>query len=197
MKTIGITGGVGAGKSLVLSLLKEMTNCEIIMADDVAKSMYFKGNKAFKELYEFFGDDILNENKDAIDTSKLAKIIYNNPNKRVLVNSIVHPLTKQAIIEKITNHKIKEDVDFCFVEAALLLEDHYDVFCDETWYIFASEATRRERLKKSRGYSDEKIDKIFKTQLSEEEFKTRTDHTINNESSVEIIKGKLASLLNL
>lgn len=197
MKTIGITGGVGAGKSLVLSLLKEMTNCEIIMADDVAKSMYFKGNKAFEDLIEFFGEEILNETKDAIDTSKLSKIIYKNPNKRILVNSIVHPLTKQEIIKKITEHKIKEDVDFCFVEAALLLEDHYDVFCDETWYIFASKETRRQRLRESRDYSDEKIDKIFEAQLSEEDFKNRTDHTIDNDASIENIKGKLASLLNL
>jgi dephospho-CoA kinase len=197
MKVIGITGGVGAGKSLVLSLLKEMTNCDIIMADDVAKSMYQKGFKAYDELVEFFGETILNEDHSKIDLEKLSKLIYKEPNKRMLVNSIVHPLTKELIIERITKHKIAEDVDYCFVEAALLLEDHYDNFCDEVWYIHASKETRRERLKSTRGYSDEKIDAIFNAQLSEEEFKSKSQHVINNEESIDLVKGKLATLLNL
>ena len=78
MKVIGITGGVGAGKSLVLSLLKELSKCDIIMADDVAKSMYFKGEKAFEEIVDFFGDDVIDSTGNAIDTNKLASIIYNS-----------------------------------------------------------------------------------------------------------------------
>ena len=197
MKVIGITGGVGAGKSLVLSLLKELSKCDIIMADDVAKSMYFKGEKAFEEIVDFFGDDVIDSTGNAIDTNKLASIIYKDPNKRIVLNSIVHPLTKAKVIEKITNHKIKNDVDFCFVEAALLLDDHYDIFCDEVWYIYASADTRRNRLKATRGYSDEKIDAIFNAQLNEEEFKNRCNQVINNDESITNLKGKLASLLNL
>ena len=61
----------------------------------------------------------------------------------------------------ITQAKIDDKYDYIFVEAALLLDDHYNVFCDETWYIYADEDSRRKRLKESRGYSDEKIDGYF------------------------------------
>ncbi|HBA63793.1 MAG TPA: dephospho-CoA kinase, partial [Lachnospiraceae bacterium] len=65
-------------------------------------------------------------------------------------------------------------------EAALLIEDKYDEICDELWYIYAGEEIRRERLKKSRGYSDEKIDSIFASQLSEEVFRSHCDVIIDN-----------------
>lgn len=85
----------------------------------------------------------------------------------------MHPLVKQEIITKITNNRIEGKLDYTFVEAALLLDDHYDIFCDEVWYIDAGEDIRRKRLKDNRGYSDEKINNIFASQ------KKRTISLIN------------------
>ena len=113
MKVIGITGGIGAGKSEVLKFLADNYKCEIIMADDILSS------------------------DASIDKKKLADIIFANPNKRAALDSIVHPLVKQEIITKITNNRIEGKLDYTFVEAALLLDDHYDIFCDEVWYIDA------------------------------------------------------------
>ena len=70
------------------------------------------------------------------------------------------------------------------VEAALLLDDHYDEICDEIWYIYASEEIRRQRLKSDRGYSDERIDEMFRTQRKEESFRELTDLTIDNSSDI-------------
>lgn len=107
--------------------------------------------------------DVLDVNRE-IDKKKLAEIIFASPNKRAALDSIVHPLVKQEVITKVTNNRIENRLDYTFVESALLLDDHYEVFCDEVWYIDAGEDVRRKRLKDSRGYSDEKIDNILKSQ---------------------------------
>ena len=181
MKVIGITGGVGAGKSSVLALLKEMCSCDIIQADLVARNIYHSGNIGFKKVVDIFGE----------------QIIFKNPNKRIVLNSIIHPLVKQEIINQINNHKIAGDVDYCFVEAALLIEDHYDIFMDEIWYIYVSEDERRKRLAASRGYSDEKISDIFKSQLSDAEFRKHADKVIDNGADIEKTRAQLEIMLGI
>ncbi len=183
MKVIGITGGIGAGKSAILKYLSDNYKCEIIMADDVAKSLYYKGGKAYQMITMLFGDDILDDNKE-IDKKKLADAIFGNSNKRAALDSIVHPLVKQEIITRVTNNRIAGKLDYTFVEAALLLDDHYDVFCDEVWYIDANEDTRRKRLKDNRGYSDEKIDNIFASQKKKEEVLDKCDYCIDNSGDI-------------
>ena len=99
MKVIGITGGVGAGKSSVLALLKEMCSCDIIQADLVARNIYHSGNIGFKKVVDIFGEQIVGEDGE-INRPLLADIIFKNPNKRIVLNSIIHPLVKQEIIYK-------------------------------------------------------------------------------------------------
>ena len=179
MKTIGITGGVGAGKSAVLEYLADNYNCDIIMTDDVAKGLYTKGSKTYEMMIALIGEDIVDETGE-IDKKKLAEIIFASPNKRAALDSIVHPLVKQEVITKVTNNRIENRLDYTFVESALLLDDHYEVFCDEVWYIDAGEDVRRKRLKDSRGYSDEKIDNILKSQKTKEELVGSCDYCIDN-----------------
>ena len=102
MKVIGITGGVGAGKSSVLALLKEMCSCDIIQADLVARNIYHSGNIGFKKVVDIFGEQIVGEDGE-INRPLLADIIFKNPNKRIVLNSIIHPLVKQEIINQINN----------------------------------------------------------------------------------------------
>ena len=182
---IGITGGVGCGKSTVLNLIKENFNALIIMADDVAKDLMKKGKKGY------------DETTGEIDRPKLASVIFSNPNKRIVLNSIIHPVVKKEIVSMITQAKIDNKYDYIFVEAALLLDDHYNVFCDETWYIYADEDSRRKRLKESRGYSDEKIDGIIKSQLGEEEFKKGCDIVVDNSGNINDTYAQLVKLLQM
>ena len=184
MKVIGITGGVGAGKSSVLALLKEMCSCDIIQADLVARNIYKSGNIGFKKVVDIFGEQIVGENGE-INRSLLADIIFKNPNKRIVLNSIIHPLVKQEIINQINNHKIAGDVD------------HYDIFMDEIWYIYVSEDERRKRLAASRGYSDEKISDIFKSQLSDAEFRKHADKVIDNGADIEKTRAQLEIMLGI
>ncbi|MCM1467377.1 MAG: dephospho-CoA kinase [Alistipes sp.] len=184
MKVIGITGGVGCGKSTVLELIGKNFNAYIVKADDVGRHVLDKGTKGYGQFVTLFGEEYLDGQKN-VDRDRLAQTVFHNPNKLTVLNSIVHPLVKKEIVEEMAKVRCEGKYDFFFVEAALLLEDHYDLFCDEVWYIYAGADSRRERLRNSRGYSDEKTDSIMKNQLSEETFRKRCDYVLDNSGSIE------------
>lgn len=178
MKIIGITGGVGCGKSTVLSYLKEEFSAKIYEADKIAHLLQEPGNICYQKIVDAFGEEILNAD-GTINRPALGQIVFAEPEKLVLLNEIVHPEVKQYVISKIEEER-HAGTEFFVLEAALLLEDGYDKVCDEIWYIFTEESRRRERLKASRGYSDEKIDAVMAAQMSEEEFRRRCRRTIDN-----------------
>lgn len=194
MKVIGITGGVGAGKSTVLSLLKEHFNAYVIQADKVAKDTMKKQERGFLQVVDMFSEDILDSTGE-IDRAKLADIVFANENKRMVLNSIIHPLVKRIILEKINELRIQGQYEYVFVEAALLIEDHYNVICDQLWYIYAPEEVRRTRLKETRGYSEEKIAEIFASQLTDDEFRKNCSCVIDNSKNVENILHQLKKYL--
>ena len=184
MKIIGITGGVGAGKTQVLSYIGENYNCRIIRADETAHLLYEKGRACYQALVELFGNQILDKN-DVIDKKKMAELIFHD---RVLldkVNAIIHPAVKQYILEQISEEKEKKRADYFFIEAALLIEEHYDQIADELWYIHSDVDVRKERLVRSRQYSEQKIADIMQGQLSEEEFRRHCQRVITNNGNLE------------
>ena len=183
MKVIGITGGIGSGKSRVLSYLEEKHHAVICQADQVAWELQKPGQKCYEEIVEHFGIGILNEDK-TINRKELGRIVFNDDTKLYALNGIMHPAVKTEIQKRISQEKEKGTKLF-FLEAALLIEEHYDEICHELWYIYTSEPFRRQRLKESREYSDEKIDAIMATQLSEEMFRKACKIVIENNDMFE------------
>ena len=181
---IGITGGVGAGKSAVLSYIEENYNARVIYSDNVANDIKKKGYPAYDELLSLLGDGILDDAGE-IDKKKMAAAIFGNEKLLSSVNNILHPAVNTFIINIIDNEREKKELDFVFVEAALLIENGYKNFVDELWYVYADEATRRKRLKESRHYSDDKIDKIFGSQLDDKTFRENADFVIDNSGTLE------------
>ena len=194
MKVIGITGGVGSGKSLILNYIKEHYNCEIIMADDLAKDLCKKGELCYKPLVKLLAADVLDKDGQ-INKSVMAQKIFSDDSLRTCVNNIIHPGVKKFILKRIAYLRRKRTKDFLFIEAALLIEDGYKDIVDELWYIYTDEAVRRNRLKESRGYSDEKIDSIMASQLSEEEFRLNSDFEIDNSGDSEVSFSKIRERL--
>lgn len=184
MKFIGITGGVGAGKSEILSHLSERENTRVMLADEIAHELMEPGTECYDKLKKFFGEEDIWECDGRFDRAKLASVIFGSQAKRELLNSIVHPAVKQYVIEQAKEEREKNKISLLVLEAALLIEEHYDKICDELWYIYTSEDNRRERLKASRGYTDEKIDNIFGSQLKEEEYRKVCAVVIDNNGSV-------------
>ncbi len=180
---IGITGGIGAGKSEIISYIEKHYNAASLIADDIAKKLIQKNMDLYYKIVKEFGNIIL-DSEGNIDKKILAKIIFSDNKLRLKINSFIHPSVKKEVIKQYEKYKKENKIDFLFVEAALLIEDNYDKICDEIWYIYVSKENRRKRLKESRHYSDEKIDRIFASQLSEEEFKKSSDVFINNDIDI-------------
>lgn len=196
MKVIGITGGVGSGKSEILKLIESMTKCVIVMADDLARSLEVRGEVCFEPLVELLGEGVLREDGE-IDPKKMAQMIFTegSGNLRDKVNGIVHPAVKKRILSMIKEASKDNKTRYFFIEAALLIEDHYDLIVDELWYIYADENVRRQRLRDSRGYSDEKIDRIMASQSSDEVFRKHCKVIIDNSGTLEMTRGQLEHLL--
>lgn len=191
MKILGITGGVGAGKSTILSYLRERYGASVILADEVGHRVQEPGQECYEKIVEQFGTEILCEPEQGtasqeqvrrIDRQKLGALVYTDRNALERLNGLVHPAVKTYIIAEIERARRDAQVPFVVVEAALLLEDHYDQICDEIWYIYTDPDMRVRRLMQSRGYSMEKIRNIMQNQMQDAEFRSRCDYVIDNSS---------------
>lgn len=186
MKTIGITGGVGAGKSLVLDYIKKHYRAKVYLADEIANTLKLPGNLCYQDIVSLLGEDVLCEDK-TIDKNKMAEKIFSQKDLLEKVNAIIHPAVKQFVLSEIEQERKKGEIDFFVLEAALLIEDHYDQILDELWYVYANPDVRANRLKESRNYSEEKIAGIMSSQLSEEAFRKHCKVMINNDSDLEYL----------
>ncbi len=186
MRVIGITGGVGAGKSEVLAWLAGRPDCRVIMADQVAHRLEEPGEVCFAPLCALLGDNILDA-EGRIDKRRMAAKIFGDEALLRGVNEIVHPAVKAYLTAQIEEERAAGKQNWLFIEAALLIEEGYAGIVDELWYIHAGEAVRRQRLRESRGYTDEKIDSIFRSQLSEEAFRKHCDVVIENNGTLESV----------
>lgn len=184
MRLIGITGGVGAGKSEILSFIKKHYCCKIYLADEVAHEIQQPGQLCYQKITALLGNEILKPD-GSIDRDKLATHIFMDSNVLNRINAIVHPAVRIYLEDAVEEARKNGNVELFFIEAALLIENGYNTFVDEMWYVYSSDHIRRERLKMSRGYSDEKIDQIMKSQLSDDIFRNSSDFVIDNSNSLD------------
>lgn len=194
MFTLGITGGVGAGKSTILDFLEENWNAFVLKADEIGHLVMEPGRECYEPVIGLFGRDIIKKEDKTIDRRRVSDVVFSHPELREKLNGIIHPAVKGYILEQLALRK-EENRSICVVEAALLLEDHYQEFCDEVWYVHTDREIRISRLMESRGYSREKSEQIIKSQASEEFFRAHTDFEINNSGSEEETKKQIEERL--
>jgi len=195
MKVIGITGGVGSGKSEVLRFLESRDRVVVCQSDEVAKVLQKKGTKCFEQIVAHFGESVVAEDGE-LNRKALAEIVFHDKEELNILNEIVHPAVEDYIRNWIAEEKAK-DTELFFLETALLIEANYDeLFCDEVWYIHASDDVRVKRLKYSRGYSDEKIEAIMHSQKTKEEYMDACDRVVDNSRSFEETSVQLLHILD-
>ena len=178
-KIIGLTGGVGCGKSTVVKLLQKNYRSHAILTDDVAREQMLPGGIAYQRVVEEFGAGILAAD-GTVDRAKLAEIVFADSGALARLNALTHPPVTEYVLQQIEEEREKNRYQLLIIETALLIEGGYDAFCDEVWYVYATEEERRLRLKRSRGYSDEKIDALFARQCPEADFFGVATQVVNN-----------------
>ncbi len=197
MKIIGITGGVGSGKSRILSFIEESVpdgEAVICQADHVAWDLQRVGEECYKQIVAHFGTKILNDDL-TINRKALGQIVFGDEKELLALNAITHPAVKQEIKNRIKEAE-KTGAKLFVLEAALLIEEHYDEICEELWYIYTDIEIRRQRLKESRGYSDEKIDAMIAVQLPESVFQEKCSRVIDNSGAFELTQKQLLAAIS-
>ena len=179
MKIIGITGGIGSGKSTVLKLLREKYQAYIVEADKVAHELMGPGQEAYEKIKEAFPETIFNAD-GRINRTALGNLVFQNPDWLKRLNGIVHPAVKTWILNEIGQQKQNHICKLFVIEAALLIEDGYTEICDEIWYIYAEESVRVKRLMESRGYSLDKCRAVMQNQSEEAYYRKNTSARIDN-----------------
>lgn len=190
---IGITGGIGTGKSTVLNILNEKYGFHIFEADKIGHEVMKKGMSAYKKIVKAFGNDILNEDGE-IDRCKMSDVVFNNKYELEILNNIIHPEVINEIKKRIEAGQ-KEGINNFVIEAALLIESGCNLLCDRVWYIYSEDSVRIQRLKNNRGMTEEKILSVIKNQLDYREFANKTDAIIDNSSSMENTCRQIEKLL--
>lgn len=191
---IGITGGVGAGKSSVLAILENTYKAHIIVSDNVAHRLMEPGGRSYLALLSLLGEEILSEPEGAIDHRKMAAKIFDRPDLLAQVNAITHPLVIETITEEIAACRA-EGISLIVVETALPVPGSLDTWCDAIWYVYVPDEIRIDRLMASRGYTREKCLDIMARQFSDADYRQISAAVIDNSGSTEATADQIAGLI--
>ena len=126
MKFIGITGGVGAGKSAILEYIAANYNAKVMLADEIAHDLMMPGTKCYDTIKAEVAKEQIFLADGNIDRPRMAQVIFNDDRKRERMNGIVHPAVKDYILEIYRQEQEKGELEYLILEAALLIEEHYD-----------------------------------------------------------------------
>lgn len=179
MQVIGLTGGIGSGKSTIVRLMQEFYDCKVLLTDEISREQMEPGGIAYERVVQEFGNGILQED-GAVDRGKLAEIVFSTPNKLKKLNELTHPLVTEYVLSVVEEERKQQNHEILLIETALLIEGGYGAFCDQVWYVHAPKEQRKKRLIISRGYTEEKIEDLFRRQRTEEEFRKAATAVIEN-----------------
>lgn len=186
---LGITGGVGAGKSRILDILREDYGFHVIQADQVAKDMMRPGMVCYDAVVGYLGPCVVSADK-SLDRAAMADLIFQDQVKRKRVDELTHPLVLKAIWEEAMAAKEGRVV----IEAAVPSKEFRDK-CREMWYVYTSREKRIKRLGLNRGYTEEKSLSIMENQAGDDVFRVLCDAVIDNNGSLEETKAQIRTLL--
>ena len=182
MKLIGLTGSIATGKSTVARVFKDL-GFYVIDADEIAHSVYKKGEKAYFEILKAFGKSILDENGE-INRKKLGKLVLNDKKKLSLLEKIVHPLVEQKRLEILRRIKNEDPRAFVIYDVPLLFEKNLKSMFDCVIVVYVPQEIQIKRLmKRDRISKDEALKKVS-LQLSIEEKKRLADIVIDNSKTL-------------
>ena len=181
MFVIGLTGGIGTGKTSVSNILSSL-GASIINADKIGHKIYEPNSEGWKEVINTFGKEILNENQE-INRKKLGSIVFKDKKYLDQLNSITHPRIYSEIESELQTLSNK-DVEISVVEAALLIEAKWTSLANEVWITVSKENTIYERLEKRDGLNSEAIKSRISSQMPSKEKLKFADVIIKNDSSI-------------
>jgi dephospho-CoA kinase len=180
-KLLGITGGIGSGKTTVCSIFA-LLGIPIFEADREAKKLMHHHSGIKQKLIDWYGSDIYSKN-ECLDRKKLAAIIFNDNLQLQKVNELVHPVVRAEFWEWMKN----QTAPYLIYEAAILFESGFDTMMDYTLLVSAPVKMRIKRVSSRDGISEEKVKERMVRQWSDEKKRKLSTFEIKNDSTVLIL----------
>lgn len=192
MKIIGLTGGIGTGKSTASGYLKER-GFAVIDADQIARQIVEPGQPLLKELQCLFGTGILKED-GSLDRKGLAAIVFQNKEKRKVLDEVMHSRIIDIIDARIAFYQSKDGYRGIILDAPLLFETGLEKKCDQVLLITSDLDLRIARVCARDGMTPEEVSARIKNQMSDQEKKAKADWIVDNSSTKEALLEKLDKL---
>ncbi|XP_048754471.1 dephospho-CoA kinase domain-containing protein-like [Ostrea edulis] len=184
MFLVGLTGGIASGKTSVAKILKDELGCTVIDADEVAREVVLPGTQGWKKIQKNFGNDVFQPNGE-LNREKLGQIIFNDAEKRKILNSITHPEIYKAIAWKVMKNFLLGQ-HFIVLDLPLLFESKKMVpFMSYTVVVNCSEEQQLQRLMKRNNYSREAAEIRIRAQMPLSEKCRLCTHIIDNTNDIE------------
>ncbi len=191
MFVIGLTGGIGAGKSEVARTLQDL-GAVLINADAIGHETYRPGTQGWREVVEAFGEQVL-QPSGLIDRKRLGSIVFNDPQAMARLNAIVHPKMRQAMERRLQELE-QSGTQVAVLEAAILIEAGWTSLVDEVWSVEAPEPVVAERLARRNGLTREEVRRRIAAQISAAERASKAQVVIENSGTVEELRAKVRRL---
>ncbi|TZE82333.1 dephospho-CoA kinase [Calorimonas adulescens] len=192
MKVIGLTGGIASGKSTVSNILREM-GAYVIDADEISREIIKKGSEAWKEIIDYYGNDILLPDGE-IDRKKLGNIVFADKEKLDKLNAITHPRIIQRIKEIIDAEKEKGKERAVILDAAILIEMGLQNMVDEVWVVSIDKDKQIKRLIERDKLSYEDAMNRIRMQMPLSEKVKYADYVIDNSKDIGYIRKQISKL---
>ncbi len=191
MKVIGLTGGIGTGKSTVSKALEDQ-GAVVINADLVGHQAYLPHQNVWQEVVDAFGKDILNE-KDEVDRGKLGGLVFGDPANLDKLNKIVHPWMYRTM-EKMLQEEREKGTKTVVLEAAILIEANWTPLVDQVWVTDASEEAVIERLVARNNLTPEQIKARIASQMSAAERRKHAAVVVDTNCTIDEVKTRVKEL---
>ena len=196
MKVIGIIGGIGAGKSTIVSIMNELTPIKIISADLIGHQVLRKGNKAYNPVVNTFGDIILSEDGE-IDRKKLGDIVFSSEHLVEVLNKITHPIIREEIELLIEEYKLNYKEQHIILEAALLIESGLIDLTDVVIAVHAEVGKRTNRVSNRDNISLVQISARMNAQKKWDELKNHANYIIDNNNGLDCTRSQVVEILKV
>ncbi|MBP1947755.1 dephospho-CoA kinase [Virgibacillus litoralis] len=189
---LGLTGSIASGKSTI-SLMFDDFNIPVVDADKLSREVVMPGEKAYEQIVETFGQEILREDK-AIDRKKLGNIIFNDESKRKQLNGIVHPAVREKMLVRRDGY-IESGAECVVLDIPLLFESKLTDFVDKTVVVYVDEEVQVQRLMDRDEYSEDEAYQRINAQISVKEKANLADAVIDNNGTKQESYRQLEDLL--
>ena len=192
MSVYGLTGGIGVGKSTVAGIFQE-AGIPVVFADEVGRQVAAKGSGGLAEIVKSFGSEVLDDTEE-LDRRKLGTLIFNDPDKRLHLEGILHPRVRDHSRELLSS---LEDAGNKIVvyESALLYETQRHTEMSGVILVTAGEEQRIDRVRSRDGSDEEDVRKRIRTQMDEKEKRGLADYIVDNSGDLEALRSNVNSLI--